>query len=319
MKLLWSRLTDLPVATQSHGVAIIGTKIYIFGGFTSTGVTKKCYEYDIPTGIWTEKASLNTARYVLGSGAVNGKAYAVGGYTGSAYLKTVEEYDPVANTWTLVSSMGTARANCGTAVSGNKLYAVGGYDGGPSYLSSAEVYDPSTDIWTPITSLPAPARSGLHGACTVNPATGKLYVTGGNSTPGNALQDVEEYDPSTNTWTSLSDLPTPGRHDAICIVQSNYLFVIGGQGASIPPASILADIDFMKLPSGSWQSAQDFEEGLYVAGAVSYQGGIYIPGGRRTLPTGPSNHFHVGKVVVGYSGDVHIDQLKYQHVERMEI
>jgi len=60
-------------------------------------------------------------------------------------------------------------------------------------------------IWTNKADMPTPRWT--HTSAVVN---GKIYIIGGlTSQPGErALSTVEEYDPSTNTWTINADMPT---------------------------------------------------------------------------------------------------------------
>jgi N-acetylneuraminic acid mutarotase len=58
--------------------------------------------------------------------------------------------------------------------------------------------------------------------------TGKFYHAGGYSENYTAtLNSVEVYDPNTNTWTAVPDMPTP-RGDTMCTTLNNALVVIGG-------------------------------------------------------------------------------------------
>jgi N-acetylneuraminic acid mutarotase len=67
--------------------------------------------------------------------------------------------------------------------------------------------------WTAKADMPTP-RSHLS-TCVVN---GKIYAIGGNPNRGGcgspASQKVEEYDPSTNTWSTNADMPAPR---AVCL------------------------------------------------------------------------------------------------------
>jgi len=57
--------------------------------------------------------------------------------------------------------------------------------------------------------------------------SGKVYVAGGYDGT-NRLQDCDEYDPSTNTWTSKADMPTPGRSGPAAAAVSGKVYVVGG-------------------------------------------------------------------------------------------
>ena len=92
--------------------------------------------------------------------------------------------------------------------------------GGSAKADSTWVY--KTDM--PITSL-QPSTSVVGG---------KIYVIGGWHTIGGewnpqweALTRVDEYDPTTNTWTQKADMPTARGHTNACVVDGK-IYVIGG-------------------------------------------------------------------------------------------
>jgi N-acetylneuraminic acid mutarotase len=84
--------------------------------------------------------------------------------------------------------------------------------------------------WTKKADMPT-ARGG-YAACTVNK---KIYVISGgippmSDAPAIGAQDVpvvEEYDPATNMWTKMSDIPTPRRNVSASVVDEK-IYVIGG-------------------------------------------------------------------------------------------
>jgi hypothetical protein len=71
-----------------------------------------------------------------------------------------------------------------------------------------DIYDPVANMWTPGAALPRP-RGGLNGIA----AFGCFFVWGGEGTntgePNDVFPDHDVYNPRTNMWTSLPDLPTP--------------------------------------------------------------------------------------------------------------
>jgi hypothetical protein len=94
-----------------------------------------------------------------------------------------------AGNWTRKASMKVARFDLGVAVVNGKIYAIGG----------------ST-------------RSGGGGT-----RSGPLPVTGG------VVGTNEEYDPTTDTWTTKAPMPTP-RGDFATAVYQNKIYCIGGVG-----------------------------------------------------------------------------------------
>jgi N-acetylneuraminic acid mutarotase len=90
-----------------------------------------------------------------------------------------------------------------------KIYAIGGrYQttsgfGGPT--DAVEAYDPGTQTWAPLPSLPGGPRWSLSAT---TGSDGKIYIMGGIVPPsGNASSEFDAYDPATQTWTRLPDLP----------------------------------------------------------------------------------------------------------------
>ena len=134
--------------------------------------------------------------------------------------------------------MPTARAGLATGVIDGKLYAVGGTRKLFTYLSTLERYDPTTDTWEHLANMPT-ARVGLAAGV----LHGKLYVVGGEGVLNNrmrVLPVLERYDPATDTWERLSDMPT-ARADLAAGVIDGKLYVVGGdEGGVLGALGVLA-------------------------------------------------------------------------------
>ena len=158
---------------------------------------------------WTTLSSMNTARDLHTATILpNGKVLVAGGSNGNS-LNSTELYDPSLNTWITLNSMNTARySHTATLLLNGKVLVAGGFlfvDGSNSIsLNSADLYDPSFNTWTTVTSMSTARYS--HTA-TILPngkvlvAGGLLYVYGSNYIYHNS---AELYDPSLNTWTTLT-------------------------------------------------------------------------------------------------------------------
>jgi hypothetical protein len=76
---------------------------------------------------------------------------------------------------------------------------------GEETMPTVEMYDPATDTWTTKSEMNIP-RKYISG-CAFN-RSGKIYVFGG--TPGflaPSLSSIEAYEPETDTWTVVSEMP----------------------------------------------------------------------------------------------------------------
>src|SRR6267378_3509669 len=246
----WTKKSAMPLA--SHHVAFTEHKgkIYAFGGFVlpQSGPAAwvpidNAWEYDPATDSWKALAPLPTKRGSPVAVTVGDKMYVIGGSTpgpketsvplpGTHWaLGSVEEYDPAANTWRQRSPMPTSRNHAIAGVVNGKIYVIGGRVGaaGISAASNTNVveqYDPATDSWGTVRARMPTARSamasGVHG--------GRIYVTGGEFQDSQMMatfRSLEAYDPATNNWTILPNMPV-GRHGLAGAVVGNRLHMVSG-------------------------------------------------------------------------------------------
>jgi hypothetical protein len=205
----WQVGPELP-QPNNHGMAAsINGKVYLIGGQTTDdqqGATAvdRVYELDPAKGAWVEKAPMPTAR----SGGVavvhDGKIYVAGGRVprGSDFAV----YDPAADRWEVLPDLPSQRNHItGAAINGRIHIAGGRLGNGLSPLKSDanEVFDPQTRAWT--TAAPMlRGRSGMNGVM----ARGCFHVWGGEA-PTGMTPDHDYYDPRSDKWTSLPNMPIP--------------------------------------------------------------------------------------------------------------
>jgi N-acetylneuraminic acid mutarotase len=115
-------------------------------------------------------------------------------------------------------------------VMNDKIYAIGGGEGwngadALNVLSVVEEYDPATDTWGKKSDMPNPRAWMANNSPTIG---GKIYVIGGwQNHIGEGMAIMEAYDPVTDTWTRLSDMPTARGTLGVCKVNSK-IYAIGG-------------------------------------------------------------------------------------------
>ena len=95
-----------------------------------------------------------------------------------------------------------------------------------------EVYDPATDTWTTKTPMPM-----LKYALSANVVNGQIYLIGGlsQSAPNSTVSPSTEnlvYDPSTDSWTAKTVIPTAVYNYASAVVD-NKIYVISGHETEV--------------------------------------------------------------------------------------
>jgi len=73
-----------PLATNPGGVAVVGNKAFVFGGFDGTATTAATFIFDplaVEGARWSPGPNLNLARGFLSTAVIDGFVYAIGGDT----------------------------------------------------------------------------------------------------------------------------------------------------------------------------------------------------------------------------------------------
>jgi N-acetylneuraminic acid mutarotase len=205
----WTRKASLPhPRAGTNGTGVIGGKIYLSGGSTSSGASSNTlYVYDPGTNTWTTKAAMPVASDRGLSVAVKGKLYVLVGFCESCsnhYPHRLYRYDPATNRWSRLADCPRQHVYGTAGMIDGKLYVIGGDDGTFERNSAQgwlDVYDPATNTWT--AKARGPART--NGAAAV--LGKKLYTVGGfNIDP---LADMSAYDPATDAWADRAPLSEP--------------------------------------------------------------------------------------------------------------
>jgi N-acetylneuraminic acid mutarotase len=234
----WTTRAGLPlVLSSTNGVANLGGKLYLSGGFFwapdgSSGTSRRLYVYDPGRNTWTRKADMPRKIAQGITGEINGKLYVLtGSCEGCAdrISRRLYRYDPVTNTWSTDFPWSpNAHVSGAGAVINGKFYVAGGSGRDGLETNKLDVYDPVTNRWTTLAPMPT-ARSGVAAARLQN----KLYVIGNASVePGERQGQVEAYDPVTNRWTTKAPLPGAGRGDLaagrVTWAGRSHILAVGG-------------------------------------------------------------------------------------------
>jgi N-acetylneuraminic acid mutarotase len=259
----WEFAPPLPTLRSGAQIVEVGGKLYAIGGFNNSGQLSVVEQFDPIVGKWTAKRSMNSIKSnYIASAALNNKIYAFSGTVVEEYdpsadtwtvknpipqalqrpsavalndkiyifsVNLVQEYDPTNDSWTAKNNSAIDLSHTASVPLNGKIYVLGGIvellPGVWTATNRSLVYDPVIDQWSYIASMKK-ERAAFYGAEAVD---GKIYVFGGDNhyrtySPTNA---VERYDPATNTWTYMKDLPVAlAGHDTALL--GNKIYAIGG-------------------------------------------------------------------------------------------
>uniref|UniRef100_A0A8C6KLG9 Kelch like family member 29 n=1 Tax=Nothobranchius furzeri TaxID=105023 RepID=A0A8C6KLG9_NOTFU len=258
----WYPLASLPFYDREFfSVISAGDNIYLSGGTESGVMVADVWCYMSLLDNWNLVSRMTVARCRHNSLVYDGKLYTLGGLGVSGNLDHVERYDTIINTWETVSPLPKPVHSAAATVCGGKIYVFGGVNEAGRSAGVLQSYLPQSNTWSFIESpmidnkyAPAVSLNGLifilGGAyarattiydpdkgnikagpnmnhsrqfCSAAILDGKIYATGGIvSSEGPALNNMETFDPCTNTWTLLQSLPCPlFRHG--CVVIKKYI------------------------------------------------------------------------------------------------
>lgn len=222
-------------------------RAYAWGGIERpSGHLADNDEYDPDT--WTNKTDLPApTRYLGFGGHAGGKAYSCFGFENTDGVADTDEYDP--DTWTAkTNGPAPIRWDGGSASFGNAIYCFYGSDNTFFPIRDTDEYAP--DTWTAKTDGVINARHGNAGSATAN----NVYSSGGDQF-GSELRDHEQFAVAINTWSSMTDMPTPGRFFAQAVALGLDVCVLPGEKWS--GSLYIRDTDSWNETSGSWTSRTD--------------------------------------------------------------
>jgi N-acetylneuraminic acid mutarotase len=232
----WQLGPELP-QPNNHGMAAgVNGKIYLLGGQSTddqegASAVDRVHELDPAKGAWVEKARMPTAR----SGGVavvhDGKIYVAGGRMPRGHDFAV--YDPAADAWEVLPNLPSQRNHITGAAINGRIHIVGGRLGNglsPLKSDANEVFNPATRTWTTAAAM-LRGRSGMNGVM----ARGCFHVWGGEA-PTGMTPDHDYYDPRSDKWTSLPNMPIP-IHGVVGSAFVNGLIWVTGGGIAVGGAS----------------------------------------------------------------------------------
>ena len=297
----WSSGTAAPDVFLLAGYQQVGQFLYVIGGFTLASPTTNLhtsYRLDMSSapGTWDTGPGFTGGRadFGLAYDASQNKLYAMGGDAdGGGFFDSTNLVDELdlsgwpGGTWTSSTPnlpSPNRQANQAGFYGGGNIWSVGGLDGSTFTFLSDVLARPSCagggggpctlQPWQIVANYPNTLESAA--ICTDGTFA---YGAGGTDTSGLATTGFYQYDPNTDSWTTLASLPQPIRDArAVYAANTNSVYVFGGIDNNGLVSNILQVYD---VAAGTWSSGANMpaERFFPATGYYDATGLIYVGGG----------------------------------------
>jgi hypothetical protein len=210
---VWDSPTTMPYSARELTASLLPNGfIHIAGGQNASNVYQALsYWYDPYNNTWTAKnnlpvtwldgrvGSLPDGRILIFGGNINGS---------DARTTTAYVYDPGADSYTAAAPMLVGAGNhvAATMADGRIISVAGVLNGDTQSSLNTQIFDPTTMSWS--LGSPQPLAHNDYSGISATPC-GTVYIWGGSSATksGVAIKRVSAYDLTTDTWSTLTDLP----------------------------------------------------------------------------------------------------------------
>ena len=306
------RAAPLPTGIQKHGSAVVGNRIYVFGGSLDSpkGWSDKVFSAEIDMkgtlGTWKDERPLPERRCYIGNSVavVNDRIYIVGGSKADTANSTEPLTASSTTLWCKVQPDGSlgswaesapfpgaARGNCAACASEDRLYVIGGMSNRVPVASVAVADfgpDGSPAAWRDAGQIPSPLY--FHGTAVME---GRMYVWGGLTTAKNnslfprVVSCELGADGSVGAWRDETAMPSPTYSSSFCAF-NDHLIAVGGRTEGGVPTGDLRVSTLEKGRPGPWKQMQtDLESRLYHSmGLDSARGWAFVTGGNDRTEAG---------------------------------
>ena len=215
----------------------------------------------------TSVSDLPAARSALTSATNGDQIYLANGFgPGIQYASEIYRYDVAADNWSVLTATSLPKRYASAAVVGDFLYVFNGQISNTELNPGVERIDLTDGSITQVGENPQPARAA--GVAVWND---KIYSFGGTIAPNQYASELYEYDPATDTWTVLSNLPFAAETKGEII--DGVLYVIGGFNGSVSDR-----IDAYDLATDSWTQVATMPFGVSAHATTVVGSRIYVIG-----------------------------------------
>ncbi len=237
-----------PSARAGHMAVWTGAEMVVWGGFDGTSYLNTGGRYDPATDTWHSLTTVNAPGGRSGFTSVwtGAEMLVWGGFDGTYYLNTGGRYDPATDTWqeSSTSEAPANRSNHTAVWSGTEMIVWGGCGDSDTGVGAwGGRYNPATDTWT---ATATPTTIGQRYGHTAVWTGNEMIIWGGYEYSGSCRKPIaggsantgSSYDPSTDSWQSISTVVAPSkRYYHVAVWTNTEMIIWGGADVGMPLSS----------------------------------------------------------------------------------
>jgi|AutmiccommuBRH23_1029490.scaffolds.fasta_scaffold00301_62 N-acetylneuraminic acid mutarotase len=268
----WSNISSMNYSRSGHTATLLPDgRVLVSGGKGLSGIgtadfLNNAEIYDPDTETWILLPSLMNAPRQFHTATLlpEGNVLIVAGQTSSIMVTdSAEIFNPITETFTSVGSLpvGARRDHTATRLPDGKVLIAGGQTGITSpftYTNTTAIFDPKLNTFS--SGVAFTGTRGSHTATLLN--NGKVLITGGkyySIIDGTMYRnDVQAYDPITNSWSTLASLPTARSNHRASLLPNGNILISGGTNGTALMDSRVYDTD-----ANSWSEEKSYKMARY--------------------------------------------------------
>ena len=278
----WRSGPAIPARRLEPGVAVLGTRVIVAGGFDTTvteglDITKRVDVLDTDAEIWLDPLPpLPVAWTHMNLAGAGDTLYLLGGLETSLYTARGDAWalDPGATQWRSLAPIpaGLERGASGVVTTASHVYLLGGASTTDA-LASCLDYDIAGDRWSELPALPTP-RS--HPAAMIT-GDGTLIAAAGLHTldATQPYADVWALPPGAAAWQSRGAMLDRARGGCAYAVLGGSLMCAAGEAAQ----SALHDVDRYDPARDRWTPLEPLPVNRAGTQGAAVGNRFYLPGG----------------------------------------
>jgi serine/threonine protein kinase len=268
----WRRLPSMPTARQNMASTVLDGTIWVVGGLESASTGSRRVEgYDPVINGWKSGPDLPVRLHHEMAVTYKGEIVVIGGWIPKGSDPSAETSGRVfalrGGRWVRLPSLQQPRAAGAAAVAGDRIVVVGG-QADDRLVDTTEVFDGKQ--WRSGAELPT-LREHLAAA-----SDGRfVYAVGGRKlSPDKNSAALERYEPATDHWQRLPDMPT-ARGGLGAAIADGDLIAVGGETST----DVLGEVESYNLATKNWSNAPSMRTPRHGIAVAAIDRSLYSLGG----------------------------------------